>query len=68
MIHGGELYHEVGIKYIMCVQYHRLSLFWLSEVRPPQYTRHLVWHGLLAIVVYTTTLVLKCIPASSGCP
>ncbi len=29
--------------------YSRLSLFRLSEMRPPRYTGHLVWHGMLAI-------------------
>ncbi len=29
--------------------YSRLSLFRLSEVRPPRYTGHLAWHGMLAI-------------------
>ncbi len=29
--------------------YSRLSLFWLSEVRPPRYTGHLAWHGMLAM-------------------
>ncbi len=28
--------------------YSRLSLYSGSEVRPPRYTGHLVWHGLLA--------------------
>ncbi len=35
-----------------CV-YSRLSLFRLSEVhvRPPRYTGHLAWHGMLAIIL-----------------
>ncbi len=32
-----------------CYMYSRLSLFRLSEMRPPRYTGHLVWHGMLAI-------------------
>ena len=37
------------------------SLFWLSEVWPPRYTGHLVWHGLLArLDVYSTKLALNC--------
>ena len=30
--------------------YSRLSLFRLSEVRPPRYIGHLAWHGMLATV------------------
>ncbi len=51
---------------------HRLSLFRLSEVRPPRYTGHLVWHRLLTRSC--TKLALKCghslfcILASTGCP
>ncbi len=53
--------------------YSRLSLFRLSEVRPPRYTGHLAWHGVLAIV-YCTKLTLRYghslfrLPASAGCP
>ncbi len=45
-------------------KYSRLLLFRLSEVRPPRYTGHLAWHGMLAIcllhkthpeVIYTAT-------------
>ncbi len=35
--------------------YSRLSLFRLSEVRPPQYTGHLAWHGMLAICLLHKT-------------
>ncbi len=38
---------------ISCI--HRLSLFRLSEVQPPRYTGHLVWHGLLAICLLHKT-------------
>ena len=35
--------------------YSRLSLFRLSEVRPPRYTGHLAWHGMLAICLLHKT-------------
>ncbi len=33
--------------------YSRLVLFRLSEVRPPRYTGHLAWHGMIAIIMFT---------------
>ena len=50
----------------------RLSLFRLSKVRPPRYTGHLAWHGMLAIMFNCTKLTLKYghslfrLPASAG--
>ncbi len=35
--------------------YSRLSLFRLPEVRPPRYTGHLAWHGMLAICLLHKT-------------
>ncbi len=38
------------------VMYSRLSLFRLSEVvRPPRYTGHLVWHGMLPLCLLHKT-------------
>ena len=55
--------------------YSRLSLFRLSEVRPPRYTGHLAWHGMLAIYLLHKThpeVRPLAIPltgaASAGCP
>ncbi len=53
--------------------YSRLSLVRLSEVRPPRYTGHLAWHGMLAICLLHKTQLkyghsLFRIPASAGCP
>ncbi len=51
--------------------YSRLSLFRLSEVRPPRYTGHLAWHGMLAIcLLHKTQPEVRplAIPASAGCP
>ncbi len=58
---------------VIIVMYSRLSLFWLSEVRSPRYTGHLVWHGLLARCLLHKTHPeydhsLFCILASAGCP
>ncbi len=53
--------------------YSRLSLFRLSEMRPPRYIGHLVWHGMLAIC-FLQKLDLKYghslfrLPASADCP
>ncbi len=48
--------------------YSRLSLFRLSEVRPPRYTGHLAWHGMLAMCLLHKTHPEVRIPASAGCP
>ena len=44
----------------------RLSLL-LSEVGPPRYTGHLVWHGLLARCLLHDHSLFR-ILASAGCP
>ena len=67
---SGLIVYVIVVPWISRV-YSRLSLFRLSEVRPPRYTGHLAWHGMLAIYVYCTKLTLKyghslfCLPASA---
>ncbi len=53
------------------MKYSRLSLFRLSKVRPPRYTGHLVWHGMLAIIMFALLSEVRSpryIPATLHCP